>query len=229
MRTYLYILLGLLVICTPQKSAQAISIRDTATKIEDILEGAIEWMKMASEKISKAEAAMRDSKLGKMGKAAHDGYKEAKKFLKKDRKLAGLKVPSYLAKAATSVDRVYGQIQNKYIPTFGGGGDSDLKENQERHNMEIQHNLVADIYAKAYVLRNNLIDERKKGEKEVTATNTRELIEVGRAYNEKIAQRYVDILNMEAALLDFENTDVLMGADPIRLQLAKEGAQGGKK
>ena len=205
---------------------QAFSIRDSGTKIVDILEGTIEWMKKASEEISKAEAALRDSKLGKMGAKAHEGYTKVNKHLIKDRKLGKVKVPSYLVNVATSVDGVYAKVRDNYIPTFEGGDDSLTKARQERHNMEIQHNLVADIYAKAYVLRNNLVDERKKGDIETNPTNTRELIETGRAYNEKIVQRYVDILTMDAALLDFENTDVLMSADPLRLQLAKETAKG---
>ena len=71
-------------------------------------------------------------------------------------------------------------------------------------------------------MRNTLVDERKKGELSVEPTNTRELIEAGRAYNEKMIQRYVDILSMESAMLDFDNTTILMAADPRRLQRAKE-------
>ena len=222
MRTCIYIIVVWAFIALPYRSAQAISIKDIATKIEDVLEGAIEWMKKANEDISAAEAKARDSKLGKMGKKAHDGYTKVSKFLIKDRKLGGLQVPSYLTGVATSVDGVYNQVRTKYMPTFTGKDDSVTQNRQRRHNMEVQHNLVADVYAKAFVLRNNLVDERKKGDIETKPTNSRELIETGRAYNEKIVQRYVDILAIEAALLDMENTEVLMSADPDRLQLAKE-------
>ena len=133
-----------------------------------------------------------------------------------------LKVPSYLTNVATSVDGTYNQIKEKYVPTYGGGNDAAKKNNQERHNMEVQHNLVSDVYSRAFVLRNTLVDERKKGELSVEPTNTRELIEAGRAYNEKMIQRYVDILSMESAMLDFDNTTILMAADPRRLQRAKE-------
>ena len=131
-------------------------------------------------------------------------------------------MPSYIAGVATSVGGVYNQVRDNYIPTFTGEDDSVTKNRQERHNMEVQHNLVADVYAKAFVLRNNLVDERKKGDIETEATNSRELVETGRAYNEKIIQRYVDILAIESALLDLENTETLMAADPDRLSLANE-------
>ncbi|MBQ8436876.1 MAG: hypothetical protein IJX20_04420 [Alphaproteobacteria bacterium] len=222
MRTYLHILLLASLILLPCRTVQAFSIKDAATKIQDVVEEITEVAKWAEEKISAAETKLRDSKLGKMGTKAHQYYKDVNNFLITGRKLANLKVPTYMAGATTSVDGVYDIVSNRYIQTYSGKDDSETKKRQERHNMEIQHNLIADIYAKAYVLRNNLIEERKKGDIETTPTNTRELIEVGRAYNEKIVQRYVDILNLEAALLDFENTDVLMNADPKRLQLAKE-------
>ena len=228
MRTYLYIIVAIACIFAPLRSAHAISIKDVATKIEDIAEGAIELMKKAEEQLHKLEAAARDSKLGQMGAKAHQHYNNVKSFLKQDRLLANLKVPSYLAQSTTSVDKTYEKVEDNYVPVYGGGQDSQKKTKQERHNMEIQHNLVADIYAKAYVLRNYLVDERKKGDTESKPTNTRELIETGRAYNEKIVLRYVDILNLESALLDFENTDVLMNADPLRLQLAKEKDSGGE-
>lgn len=222
MRTYFYIIVILSLFALPYRSAHAISIKDVATKIEDVSEGAVEWIKKAHEDISAAEAKARDSKLGKMGKKAHEGYTKVSKFLMKKRKLAGLQVPSYITGVATSVDGVYNKVRDNYMPTFTGENDSVTKNRQERHNMEVQHNLVADVYAKAFVLRNNLVDERKQGDIETKPTNTRELIETGRAYNEKIIQRYVDILAIEAALLDMENTEVLMAADPDRLSLAKQ-------
>lgn len=222
MRTCLYIIALFSFLALPYHSAHAIAIKDIATKIEDVLEGSIEWMKKANEDISAAEAKARDSKLGKMGKDAHEKYSKVSKFLITKRKLAGLKVPSYISGVATSVDGVYNKVRDNYMPTFTGEDDSVTKNRQKRHNMEVQHNLVADVYAKAFVLRNNLVDERKKGEMETQPTNTRELIETGRAYNEKIVQRYVDILAIESAMLDLENTEVLMSADPDRLRLAKE-------
>lgn len=222
MRNCIYIFLSLIMLAAPLKSAQAFIIFDVSTKVQDIVEKITEWAKYANEKISAQEAKIRDSKLGQMGQKAHEHYTKLNKFLIQDRKLGMLKVPSYLTNVATSVDGTYNQIKEKYVPTYGGGNDAAKKNNQERHNMEVQHNLVADVYARAFVLRNTLVDERKKGELSVEPTNTRELIEAGRAYNEKMIQRYVDILSMESAMLDFDNTAILMAADPRRLQRAKE-------
>ena len=213
----------------PLKSAQSFIIFDVSTKVQDIVEKMYEWAKYANEQASRAENKLRDSKLGQMGTTAHQHYTQLNKFLIQDRKLGMLKVPSYLTGVATSVDGTYNQIKEKYVPTFGGGNDAAKKNTQERHNMEVQHNLVADVYAKAFVLRNNLVDERKKGELVVEPRNSRELIETGRAYNEKMVQRYVDILSMESAMLDFDNTSILMVADPRRLQRAKEVSGAGEK
>ena len=57
MRNYLYIISLIAFILLAPQPVQAFSIRDSGTKIVDILEGTIEWMKKASEEISKAEAA----------------------------------------------------------------------------------------------------------------------------------------------------------------------------
>ena len=81
MRTCLYIIALFSFLALPYRPAYAISIKDIATKIEDILEGAIEGMKKANEKVSAAEAKLRDSKLGKMGKDAHEKYTKVNKFL----------------------------------------------------------------------------------------------------------------------------------------------------
>ena len=229
MKSYFYIFLALAFIMLPSKRAEAFVIFDVSTKVQDIAEKVIEWAKYASERISASEHKLRDSKLGKMGAKAHEHYTKLNKFLIRDRKLGMLKVPTYISSVATSVDGTYAQIQAKYVPTFGGGQDAAKKNNQARHNMEVQHNLVADVYARAFTLRNTLVEERKKGELSVKPENTRELIEAGRAYNEKMIQRYVDILSMETAMLDFDNTSVLMEADPRRLQRAKDVSGDGEE
>lgn len=229
MKNYLYIILALLFIIAPSGKAQAFVIFDVSTKVQDIVEKTLELAKYAEERASAIEAKVRDSKLGQMGMKAHEHYTKLNKFLIQDRKIGMLKVPTYLTNVATSVDGTYNQIKEKYVPTFGGGDDAKKKNDQARHNMEVQHNLVADVYARAFVLRNTLIEERKKGELPVEPTNTRELIEAGRAYNEKMIQRYVDILSMETAMLDFDNTSVLMEADPRRLQRAKDVSGDGEE
>ena len=229
MKNYIYIILTLLFMIAPSGKAQAFVIFDVSTKVQDIVEKTLELAKYAEERASAIEAKVRDSKLGQMGEKAHQHYTKLNQFLIQDRKLGMLKVPSYLTNVATSVDGTYNQIKEKYVPTFGGGDDAKKKNDQARHNMEVQHNLVADVYARAFVLRNTLIEERKKGELPVEPTNTRELIEAGRAYNEKMIQRYVDILSMETAMLDFDNTSVLMEADPRRLQRAKDVSGDGEE
>ena len=166
MKNYLYIILTLLLMLAPSGSAQAFVIFDVSTKIQDIVEKTIEWAKFANEKISAAETKVRDSKLGQMGMKAHEHYTKLNKFLIQDRKLGMLKVPTYLTNVATSVDGTYNQIKEKYVPTFGGGDDAKKKNDQARHNMEVQHNLVADVYARAFVLRNTLVEETSsEGEK----------------------------------------------------------------
>ena len=150
MRNCIYIFLSLIMLAAPLKSAQAFIIFDVSTKVQDIVEKITEWAKYANEKISAQEAKMRDSKLGQMGQKAHEHYTKLNKFLIQDRKLGMLKVPSYLTNVATSVDGTYNQIKEKYVPTYGGGNDAAKKNNQERHNMEVQHNLVADVYARAF-------------------------------------------------------------------------------
>ena len=227
MKNYRYIILLLIFMLIPSGQAQAFVIFDVSTQVQDIVEKVTEWAKFANEKISAAENKVRDSKLGQMGAKAHTHYTKLNKFLIQERKLGMLKVPSYMTNVATSVDGTYSQVRNKYVQVFGGGDTAKKKNDQTRHNMEVQHNLVADVYARAFVLRNNLIEERKKGELSVEPTNTRELIEAGRKKKKKMIQRYVDILSMESAMLDFDNTAILMSADPRRLQRAKDSSDEG--
>ena len=223
MRNYLCIFLFFLLVVLSPHPAYAIKIKifDIATKAEDVVEKLTELKKKVEEQIDKVNSKIQNSKLGKMGKDAHKLYSDLKPTLIKSRNLAGLKVPSYFADITSSVDSIYKEVEDNFVLKYLNSNDSKVKQEQERHNMEIQHNLIADVYAKSYALRNTLIKERQEEKKEVKPENTRELIETGRAYNEKILQRYIDVLNLEATLLDFENTRVLMIADPVRLQRAE--------
>lgn len=228
MRYYFYIFIFLLLAVSIPSGARALIIMDAATKVEDVVEMTIEVIKTLDEKMIALEAKQRDQKLGEMGRGAQRYYDTLFRELRKDRKLNFLDVPSFLAGSVNSIDKAEKEIKEKYIAVFDKN-DTAISQLQSRLNNEIEQNLAVDTYTKAYTLRNHLARERQNAVPVPKPENTRELIETGRAYTEKTIQRFNDVLVMETFLLDFENTEVLMDTDPIRLGTAKEDESAGEK
>ena len=78
-------------------------VSDALTKAEDIIEKVTEVLKTAEEKVSDAESALRDSKIGEFGNKALNGYNYindrltlGRNLLAGDLKQAPLDVPAYL-------------------------------------------------------------------------------------------------------------------------------------
>lgn len=221
MKNYFYIFLSFIFAGLLPHSAKAFIIMDAGTKIEDVVEMTIELVKTKSEEIIKKEADQRDQKLGEMGRSAHKYYDTLFRHLRQKRKLNFLDVPSFLKGAVNSVDEAEKVVMAQYIP-FYDKNDMNHAKLQERKNTEAKQTLATDLYAKSYTLRNYLAKERLDPAPIPQPENTRELIETGRAYTEKTIQRFNDVLMMEATLLDYENSQEMMSADPIRLDTAME-------
>ena len=231
MRKQFYIILGLLGISVflPRSSyAFGIPVSDALTKAQDIIEKVTETLKKAQEKVSEAESAVRDSKIGEYGNKALEGYNYindrltlGRNLLAGDLKLAPLDVPSYLKGKTNDVDAAEEAIKTEYIAKYGSGDDMAKSKHQKRQDMEVQHNNIASIYAKAYSLRYHLKKAREEqGDPQVDLENSRELIQAGRAYAENVNRRLLDIIAMEMAVLEFESTEVVYASDSRRTDLA---------
>lgn len=225
MRKYLYILLILFIVGLTPRPAKAFVIMDSITKIEEIAEMAVEIIKTFEEKAIKLNSAQRDQKLGEMGRTAHRYYDTISRQLRGERELSFLEVPTFLKGSANSVDAAEAVIIKEYIPVYGED-DMQKAKIQTRKNTEVRQNQIADLYAKAHAFRNQNEYERHQQVATPKPENARELVETGRAYTEKTMQRFIDVINMETILLDLDNTEMLMDADPIRLDTAKETTEG---
>ncbi len=208
--------------------ARALMVSDALTKAQDKIEETTEILKMAQEKVSDAEAKMRDSKIGEFGKKAMEGYNYindrltmGRNLLAGDLKLSPLDVPSYLSGKTNDVDAAQEVIKTEYIAKYGSGDDTTKSKHQKRQDMEAQHNNVATIYAKAYSIRYYLKKARQEQpDPQVDLEDSRKLIQAGRAYAESTNRRLLDMIAMEMALLEFESSEVVFASKSQRNDLA---------
>lgn len=225
MKKYLYILSFLLIGSIYTSEAQAFVVKDALTKAEDVIEETIEVAKTVHEKVIAFEAKQRDTKLGKFGVDALNAYKDISEKLKQDRMLSGLDVPDFLKGSLLKIPSTEKVMKDEYMTNFGEGNDTTKVSEQNRKNMELQHNNIASVYAKAYTIRHYLADARKKEDPQVNLQNGREIIQAGRVYAEQTSRRLIDILTMEMALLEFENTQIIMDFDTKRNDMSNVMAE----
>ncbi len=205
-----------------------VPVSDALTKIEDVIEKVTEVLKTAEEKVSDAESALRDSKIGEFGNKALNGYNYindrltlGRNLLAGDLKQAPLDVPSYLKGKTNDVDAAEAAIKTEYIAKYGSGDDTVKSKYQKRQDMEVQHNNIASIYAKAYALRYHLKKARQEqGDPQVDLKDSRALIQAGRAYAENVNRRLLDMIALEMALMEFDSTEVVYASDARRNDLA---------
>lgn len=201
-------------------TANAFKIKDALTKAADVVEETIEVLKLADEKVSSKVTTQRDKKIGEFGESALGPYKKILESLKQNRKLAPLDIPTFMAGAVNDIDKADEVMQKEYTTSFGSGGDMTKAKSLQRKQMEVQHNNIASVYAKAYTIRFYLKDARLKPEPQVNTTNSREMLQAQRVYVEQTNRRLLDMLTMEMALLEFESTEVINDSDNKRKDVA---------
>lgn len=204
------------------------AIMDVPEKVLMVVSKVEEQVSIVDKNISSIEEAKRQVMTGVMNTKTFQLYDKINKATNERREYQPATVISSVSGLLKDpdIEEITKKVKEEYVPEYGKGNDSILvKENNLKRTMVQQSNTSA-LYAKALVTKYLLQIEKQKNKSapDISQENTIEVVQANRAISNQIALRLVDILAMEAAMLELEGTHYL---GSMKLEIADPSENGG--
>ena len=207
--------MGLLLSCFPVAAFFPIPVpiigTDTGNNTMDKGENLTAKAEWVEQKLTAAQKKIEGLKSGNLGLDAIGSFDEMKKNIGLDKLPTEIKLPDKISGVINDNDQSSAAINNLYTNTLSenGGHTEQAKANNQKRIELLQLN-ISTLYAHALATRVHLSNEKEKlPDTTFDSENTRELIQSSRAFSEKIAKRWNDILFMETQIAEYEATKVL--------------------
>lgn len=206
----IFFILIVFMLCSSKTSE---AIMDIPEKVLMVVSKVEEQVSIVDKNISSIEEAKRQVMTGVMSTETFQLYNKINNAVSERREYQPAVVMSSIAGLLKDPDmeEITAKVKEEYVPEYGKGNDSILVKEKNLQRIMVQQSNVSTLYAKALVTRYLLNQEKEKNKKapDITQDNTIEVVQANRAISNQIALRLVDILAMEAGMLELESTHEL--------------------